>query len=112
MSLYIVLPVLFILIAIIFVLIIIIRGCIKVDPPSPNEVIRNYSGREIETIRYKLVNVGLNAISKTEMLSIIKTMRAIQLGDYKDVDPYVPADPYEGLYTPVIVEQGEPIETP
>jgi len=89
-----------------------VMGCLKEERGNNEGRIRDISGREIEMIRYKLTNIGKVSVTKTEMLNIIRTMRSIQLGVYKDVDPYVPDDPYEGLYAEDIDPEDIQPQTP
>lgn len=73
----------------------IIRGALKIEKSS--DKIRPLTGKEIEVMRRKLATVGLQAISKTEVFCLIKTIRDTNLGIWKDPDPYFPADPYEDI---------------
>lgn len=76
-------------------LITVLRGALRVDQEDRDQIeIKPLTGRDIEVIRRKLVNVGLGGVSLNEVLNLVKTIRDIQLGVYEDKDPYLPADPY------------------
>ena len=74
---------------------IIIRGFLRTEKSINTN--KHLTGREIEEVRRKLSTVGLNGISKWDILNLIKTIRDTHLGTYVDEDPYVPADPYEDV---------------
>ena len=93
------------------VMLIMVLGCLREERDPTEGRIRDITGREIEVIRYRATNIGKVAISKTDILNVIRTIRSIQLGVYKDNDPYVPNDPYEGLYAEDLKEE-EIKETP
>jgi hypothetical protein len=77
---------------------IMLRGYIREEKEEfKNYKVRKITGREIEEIRRVLVTHGMNGLLRSNILDLIYTIRAIQLGDYEDMDPYVPADPYDGL---------------
>jgi hypothetical protein len=59
--------------------------------------VRKVTGREIEEIRRVLVTHGMNGLLRSNVMDLVYTIRAIQLGDYEDLDPYVPDDPYDGV---------------
>jgi hypothetical protein len=58
---------------------------------------RKLTGTQIEEIRRKLEIAGLSGVQRREVLDLIYVLRAIQIGDYSDKDPYVPSNPYEGI---------------
>jgi len=77
---------------------IILWGYIKEEKEEfDNYKVRKITGREIEEIRRVLVTHGLNGLLRSNVMDLVYTIRAIQLGDYEDMDPYVPDDPYDGL---------------
>ncbi len=80
------------------VLLIIIRGMINFRQEEIDGAkITSLTGREIEAIRRKIIHSGRQDLSYSGALSLVKTLQDIQLGAYEDTDPYVPADPYEGI---------------
>jgi hypothetical protein len=87
-----------VLLTIIAVLIIVLRGYIKEEKEEfENYKVRKITGREIEEIRRVLVTHGTNGLLRSNIMDLVYTIRAIQIGDYEDMDPYVPDDPYDGL---------------
>lgn len=58
---------------------------------------RNLSGREREEIRRRLLSQGIGGVHPHEVLDLIYSFRAVELGQYRDSDPYVPDDPYDDL---------------
>ena len=81
------------LLAIVSVMGVVIRGAIRREVID-GETFKTLTGREIEQIRIKAITVGMNSITKHEVMNVIHTVRAIQLGTYEDKDPYIPADIY------------------
>lgn len=78
-----------------FAMFVVLRGALRVDQEERDQIeIKPLTGRDIEVIRRKLVNVGLGGVSLNEVLNLVKTIRDIQLGLYEDKDPYLPADPF------------------
>lgn len=76
----------------------IIRGfLIQVKSFNSSYKRRKLTGVQIEEIRRKLSVAGLAGIELREVLDLIYIIRAIQIGDYSDNDPFVPHDPYEGI---------------
>ena len=75
---------------------IILRGVFKTEKDT-NRKSKPLTGREVEEIRRKLLLTSLNGITKSEVFDLIRTIRDIQLGIYKDTDPYMPADPYSDV---------------
>ena len=68
----------------------------------PSENLLSYkrkklTGVQIEEIKRKLLSTNQMLITKTEILDLIYTIKALQLGDYIDKDPYMPDDPYDGI---------------
>lgn len=88
-----------VMIGVAIVMAIMIRGAFRTQESSG--VIESLTGREIESIRRRLASVGMSGVSLAEIFSLIRTLRDIQLGIYKDEDPYVPADPYEDVDKPI-----------
>lgn len=86
-----------ILILAVFILSVILRGALRVEDDRSKSGIKALTGREIEFVRRKLVNIGLRGITLSEAFSLVKTLRDIQLGLYTDEDPWIPADPYEDI---------------
>jgi hypothetical protein len=82
---------------------IIIRGAISRESIK-DEQYGTLTGRQIEAIRLKLISVGVNAVTKFEVMNVIHTVRAIQLGTYDDIDPYIPADIYSDVDDKVFVK--------
>ena len=78
--------------------ILVIRGMLKTEKSN----IENYkrkilSGVETEEIRRRVIEYGMSKITINDVLNLIYTKRAIEVGAYEDIDPYVPADPYDGI---------------
>lgn len=82
-----------ILFTLVILSVIVLRGVFKTEKET-NRKSKPLTGREVEEIRRKLLLTGLNGITKSEVFDLIRTIRDIQLGIYKDTDPYIPADPY------------------
>ena len=83
---------------IIITMAIMLRGYMKQEVEEDESYrVRKISGREIEEIRRVLMHYGMNGLLKSNVLDLIYTIRAIQIGDYEDMDPYVPDDPYDGI---------------
>lgn len=77
---------------------IMLRGAIRMhNDDLASHKIAQLSGREIEIIRRKAISSGMSSITLHDVLNLVTTLNTIQLGNYEDKDPYVPADPYEGL---------------
>ena len=74
---------------------VIIRGALNQE--KENIEVKNLTGRQIEEIRLKMIDIGLPSITTGDVLSLIRTIRSIQLGTYEDTDVYIPADPYDGI---------------
>lgn len=99
-GLHVLLPWVFVFILMIatFILAMIVRGALNADRQERNKMnIRRMTGREIETMRRRLVAVGNPALNLSDTFSLILTIREIQLGTYTDDDPWIPADPYEDV---------------
>lgn len=76
------------------------RGATKED----EETIETYkrqklSGVDVETIRRTILAYGRKGISVHDVMDLIYTIRSIQLGQYTDTNPYMPANPYDGFDT-------------
>lgn len=77
---------------------IIIRGMMKTQQSLVLDYKRhNLTGREREEIRRRLLAQGTTAVHAHEILDLIYSFRAVELGQYKDDDPYVPEDPYDDV---------------
>ena len=75
---------------------IVIRGAIRQENII-GQVLKFLTGREIEEMKRRVVQIGLNGTSKYEVLCLINTMNGVQLGVYKDEDVWIPEDPYEDV---------------
>jgi len=85
------------LIAIIIAIVIII-GFLKENYESNSSYKKtSLTGRDIEYMRRRLKAVGKVAVNTHDIFDLIYVIRDIQLGVYKDEDPYIPADPYENI---------------
>lgn len=58
---------------------------------------RNLTGRDREEIRRRLLAKGITDVHPHEVLDLIYTFRAVELGQYSDEDPYIPEDPYSDV---------------
>lgn len=77
---------------------IMLRGAIRMHGDDlASYKVTQLSGREIEVLRRQAINTGMSSIRLHDVLDLITTLNMIQLGNYEDKDPYVPADPYAGL---------------
>ena len=98
MTVWILSSVIFVLLSVISILSIMLRGSIRITADITNDYkITLLPGTMVEEIRILLINYGFNAITPQNVLDLIYTIRAIQLGHYEDTDPFIPADPYDGL---------------
>jgi len=87
-----------ILVVIVALGIIVIRGMLASrDSMIDSYKRRDLTGREREDIRRRLLASGTSAIHPHEILDLIYTFRSVELGQYEDKDPYVPADPYDDI---------------
>lgn len=81
-----------------------IRGMLATEEESRAQAsagIRVLTGKDIETIRRRLAAVGNRALKLSDAFSLILTIRRIQLGQYTDEEPWIPANAYEDVDLPV-----------
>jgi hypothetical protein len=75
-----------------------VAGAIKKNRDATAGYLRKkLTGIEIEELRRLVMTTGLADISESNVLDLIYVIRAIQLGDYEDKEPYVPDNPYDGI---------------
>lgn len=88
-----------VLVVVIVFMFIILRGMIAtVGGTFDNYKRKNLTGREREDIRRRLIAQGMGAVHPHEVMDLIYSWRALELGQYTDEDPYVPQDdPYDDI---------------
>jgi hypothetical protein len=79
--------------------IIVIKGMLASNSATFDDYKRHsLTGVEREDMRRRLLAQGLNGVHPHEVMDLIYTFRSIELGQYKDEDPYIPQeDPYEDI---------------
>ena len=76
---------------------IVLRGLLSSNSSEINEQRKKLTGRDREALRRKLIASGFSTVTISEVLDLLHTVRQIELGSYRDEDPYIPDDPYDDV---------------